>query len=157
MRSIFPILSLSVCSLILAASNEPFILAAGGALEGPVADAPSTWELDRDSALAQLETQPNDPYSINFTYVQLDGRLYAYAVDNRTNWVANIEKNALVRVRLQNKIYAARATRVTSSEELDNFASVWTGLSVFQRDPMQFEEVWLYRLEARFVSQQSTY
>ena len=146
-----------MCSLILAACNEPFILAAGGALEGPVAEAPSTWELDRDSALAQLETQPNDPYSINFTYVQLDGRIYAYAGDTRTNWVANIEKNALVRVRLQNKIYAARATRVTSSEELDNFASVWTGLSVFQRDPMQFEEVWLYRLEARSVSQQSTY
>ena len=118
-------------------------------MEGPVAKPPSTWELDRDSALAQLETQPNDPYSINFTYVQLDGRLYAYAGDTRTNWVANIEKDPLVRVRLQNKIYAARAIRVTSSEELNNFASVWTGLSVFQRDPMQFDEVWLYRLEAR--------
>ena len=126
-------------------------------MEGPVAKPPSTWELDRDSALAQLETQPNDPYSINFTYVQLDGILYAYAGDTRTNWVANIEKNALVRVRLQNKIYEARATRVTSSEELNNFASVWTGLSVFQRDPMQFEEVWLYRLEARAVSQHSAY
>ena len=66
-----------------------------------------------------------------------------------TNWVANIEKTPLVRVRLQNEIYAARAIRVTSSEELNNFASVWTGLSVFQRDPMQFDEVWLYRLEAR--------
>ena len=146
-----------MCSLILAACNEPFTLAAGGALEGPVAEAPSTWELDKDSALAQLETQPNDPYSINFTYVQLDGRLYAYAGDTRTNWVANIEKDPLVRVRLQNKIYAARAIRVTGSEELNNFASVWTDLSVFQRDPMQFEEVWLYRLEARSVSQQSTY
>jgi hypothetical protein len=38
---------------------------------------------------------------------------------------------------------------VTSSEELNNFASVWTGLSAFQRDPMRFDEVWLYRLEAR--------
>ena len=66
-----------------------------------------------------------------------------------TNWVANIEKTPLVRVRLQNEIYSARAIRVTSSEELNNFASVWTGLSVFQRDPMQFDEVWLYRLEAR--------
>ena len=71
--------------------------------------------------------------------------------------MANIEKDPLVRVRLQNKIYAARAIRVTSSEELNNFASVWTGLSVFQRDPMQFEEVWLYRLEARSVSQHSAY
>ena len=63
--------------------------------------------------------------------------------------MANIEKDPLVRVRLQNKIYAARAIRVTSREELNNFASVWTGLSAFQRDPMRFDEVWLYRLEAR--------
>ena len=138
-----------MCSLILTACNEPFILAAGGALEGPAAKAPSTWELDKDSSLAQLETQPNDPYSINFTYVQLDGRLYAYAGDTRTRWVANIEKKPLVRVRLQNKIYAAHAIRVTSSKELTEFANVWTGLSMFQRDPMQFDEVWLYRLEAR--------
>ena len=146
-----------MCSLILAACNEPFILAAGGALEGPLAEAPRTWELDKDSALAQLETQPDNPYSINFTYVQLDGRLYAYAGDTKTNWADNIEKNPLVRVRLQNKIYPARAIRVTGREELNNFASVWTGLSVFQRDPMQYEEVWLYRLEARDVSQHSTY
>ena len=64
-------------------------------MEGQVAEVPSTWELDKDSTLAQLETQPNDPYSINFTYVQLDGRLYAYAGDTRTNWVINIEKNHL--------------------------------------------------------------
>ena len=138
-----------MCSLILAACNEPFVLAAGGALEGPLAEAPSTWELDKDSALAQLETQPNDPYSINFTYVQLNGRLYAYAGDTKTNWADNIEKNPLVRVRLQNKIYPARAIRVTGREELNNFASVWSSLSVFQRDPLQFEEIWLYRLEAR--------
>ena len=138
-----------MCSLILAACNEPFILAAGGALEGPLAEAPSTWELDKDSALAQLETQPDNPYSVNFTYVQLDGRLYAYAGDTKTNWADNIEKNPLVRVRLQNKIYPARAIRVTGREELNNFASVWSSLSVFQRDPLQFEEIWLYRLEAR--------
>ena len=138
-----------MCTLILTACNEPFILAAGGTLKGSVAEVPSTWELDKDSALAQLETQPNDPYSINFTYVQLDGRIYAYAGGTRTNWVKHIEKNPLVRVRLQNKIYAARAIRVTSSKELTEFASVWTGLSMFQRDPMQFDEVWLYRLEAR--------
>ena len=118
-------------------------------MEGPLAEAPRTWGLDKDSALAQLETQPDNPYSVNFTYVQLDGRLYAYAGDTKTNWVDNIEKNPLVRVRLQNKIYPAQATRVTSGKELAHFASVWSSLSVFQRDPLQFEEVWLYRLEAR--------
>ena len=135
--------------MILAACNEPFILAAGAALEGPVAEVPSAWQLHKDSSIAQLETRPNDPYSINFTYVQLDGRLYAYAGDTRTNWVEHIEKSPFVRLRVEDKIYPAQAARVTNREELANFASVWSSLSVFQRDPLQFEEVWLYRLEAR--------
>ena len=50
---------------------------------------------------------------------------------------------------MQDSIYPARAIRVMSDEELSEFAVVWTNLSVFQRDPMNFEEVWLYRLAAR--------
>jgi hypothetical protein len=149
MRSIFPVLSLSACLLILTACDGPFIFAAGGELSGTVTEAPNKWQLDEDSAVAQLETRPEDPYSINFTYIQLDGRFYVYAGDTRTNWVKHIEQSPLVRVRVQDNIYPARAIRVMSDEELSEFAGVWANLSVFQRNPMNFEEVWLYRLEAR--------
>ena len=149
MRSIFPVLSLSACLLILTGCDDPFILAAGGDLSGTVTEVPNKWQLDEDSAVAQLETRPEDPYSINFTYVQLDGRFYVYAGDTRTNWVQHIERSPLVRVRLQDNIYPARAIRVMGDEELSEFAGVWTNLSVFQRNPMNFDEVWLYRLEAR--------
>ena len=149
MRPIFPVLSLSACLLILSACDDPFILAAGGDLSGTVTEVPDRWQLDDHSAVAQLETRPEAPYSINFTYVQLDGRFYVYAGDTRTNWVKHIEQNPLVRVRVQDSIYPARAIRVMSDEELSEFANVWANLSVFQRDPMNFEEVWLYRLEER--------
>ena len=149
MRLIFPVLSLSGCLLILLACDGPFILAAGGDLGGTVTEVPDRWQLDDDSAVAQLETRPEDPYSINFTYVQLDGRFYVYAGDTRTNWVKHIEQSPLVRVRVQDSIYPARAIRVMSDEELSDFAVVWANLSVFQRDPMSFEVVWLYRLEER--------
>ena len=96
-----------------------------------------------------METRPEDPYSINFTYVQSDGRFHVYAGDTRTNWVKHIERSPLVSVRVQDSIYPARAIRVMSDEELSEFAVAWTNLSVFQRDPMSFEEVWLYRLEER--------
>jgi hypothetical protein len=36
-----------------------------------------------------------------------------------------------------------------SDKELSEFASIWANSSMFQRDPMNFEEVWLYRLEKR--------
>ena len=149
MRSIIPVLSLSASLLILTACDGPFILAAGGDLSGTVTVTPNKWQLDEDSAVAQLETRPEDPYSINFTYVQLKGQFYVYAGNTRTNWVKHIEQNPLVRVRIQDNIYPVRAIRVMSEEELSEFAGVWENLSVFQRNPMNSEEVWLYRLEAR--------
>lgn len=122
---------------------------AGGALSGTIADVPDNWQLAEPSGLAQLETRPEDPYSINFTYVQLNGRFYIYAGDTRTNWVKHIELNPLVRVRVGNTIYPVRAVRVNNDNEIGEFADVWVDLSAFQRDPNGFEEVWLYRLEAR--------
>ena len=149
MHSIVRFLSLTACLLMLSACDGPFIFMAGGELSGTVAETPDTWELERDSAVAQLETRPEEPYSVNFTYVQMNGRFYVYAGDTRTNWVQHIEQNPLVRVRVQDTIYPARAVRVMGADELTEFAAVWTNLSAFQRDPLAFEEVWLYRLEAR--------
>jgi len=143
------ILSLTACLLVLSACEGPFILLPGGELTGNVAALPNSWQLNEAAAIAQLETRPEDPYSINFTYVQLNGRLYAYAGDTRTNWVQHIELNPLVRVRVQDTIYPARAVRVSRDDELAEFAAVWVDLSAFQRDPLGSEEVWLYRLEAR--------
>ena len=149
MHSIIRVLLLTACLLMLAACDGPFIFMAGGELSGTVSSVPDTWQLEKDSAVAQLETRPEEPYSINFSYVQLNGRFYVYAGDTRTNWVQHIEQNPLVRVRVDATIYPARAVRVTSDDELTEFAAVWTSLSAFQRNPLSFEEVWLYRLETR--------
>ena len=42
-----------------------------------------------------------------------------------------------------------RAMRVSDDTELAAFATQWTSRGTFQRDPLQFDEVWLYRLETR--------
>ena len=149
MRPTIQLISLTACMLMLSACDGPLPFMAGGELSGTVTEVPDRWQLDEDSAVAQLETRPGDPYSINFTYVQLDGRFYVYAGDTRTNWVKHIEKSPLVRVRVQDTIYPARAVRVVSDEELSEFAAVWANLSAVQRDPMSLGEVWLYRLEER--------
>jgi len=143
------IVLLSVGLMTMSACDDPFVFAAGGELTGRVEATPQRWQFDEKSALAQLETRPEAPYSVNFSYVQLDGRLYAYAGDTRTNWVEHIDHDPRVRVRVKGTIYPARAVRVVSDEELAEFAEVWAVLSSFQRDPMRFKEVWLYRLEQR--------
>jgi len=149
MRPSIQTLLLVACTLSLYGCDGPLPFMAGGELSGTVSDVGRTWQLDKDSTVAQLETRPEDPYSINLTYVQLDGVFYIYAGDTRTNWVKHIEQNPLVRIRVDDIIYPARAVRANSEEELARFSAVWVNLSAFQRDPLSFEEVWLYRLIAR--------
>jgi hypothetical protein len=149
MRRLIQTLTLVGYAFLLTACDGPVLVMSGGKLSGNVVDAPATWQLDKDSSVAQLETNPEDPYSINLTYVQLDGRLYAYAGDTRTNWVKYIEKSPLVRIRMDDTVYRAQAIRVNDEDELAKFAAAWVNLSMFQRDPHGFEEVWLYRIVAR--------
>ena len=149
MRSLTRVLILIFSCLALAACDGPPHFMSGGKLSGTIVDVPGTWHLPESSALAQLETRPEDPYSINLTYVQMDGRFYFYAGDTRTNWVQYIEQDPRVRIRIGETIYPGQAVRVTSDADLAAFAAVWANLSVFQRDPMELGEVWLYRLEAR--------
>ena len=54
-----------------------------------------------------------------------------------------------MKIRVDGTLYSARAKRVENDEEFKRFAAIWVNLSVFQRDPLAFEEVWLYRLEPR--------
>lgn len=142
-------LLLMASCLVLSACDGPIVFMGGGALSGTVAEAPETWQLASESGLAQLETRPDDPYSVNLAYIQMAGRLYVYAGDTRTNWVRHIEANPNVRIRIDDTvIYPAVAVRVTDQDELAAFAAMWTSRGTFQRDPLQFDEVWLYRLEA---------
>ena len=150
---VFPMtraLSLIICLLLCACESDgPLPFMSGGELGGTVAPVPGVWQFDENSALAVLETRPENPYSVNFTYVQLDGRFYVYAGDTRTNWVEHIESNPLVRVRVNGIIYPVLAERVEDPEEITAFAAVWASRSIFSRDPRELEEVWLYRLKAR--------
>ncbi len=135
--------------ILLTACDGPLPFMAGGQLSGTEVEVPAIWQLEQNSAVVQLETRPDDPYSINLTYVQLDGMFYIYAGDTRTNWVQHIEVDPRIRIRIGETIYPGKALRVSDGEELAKFAGVWANLSSFQRDPLQFQEVWLYRVVAR--------
>jgi hypothetical protein len=130
------------------ACNGPLPFMSGGAVDGEERPAPASWALDEDFAVAQLETRPDDPYSVNIAYTQIDGRLYLNAGDTETNWVEHIAANPLVRLRAGNVIYVARAERVTDTAEISEFGRVWVSHSRFHRDPDELGEVWVYRLVA---------
>jgi hypothetical protein len=135
--------------LVLLACSGPFGLLPGGGLEGKVQSVPSDWTFAGDYGTAQLETRPEDPYSVNLAYTIVDGTLYINAGDTETQWVQNMTVNPEVRLRVDGVLYELNADRVIDADEIARFAEAWTSQSMFRRDPTGLDEVWIYRLRAR--------
>lgn len=149
LRSVLLVILLVVV-LAVSGCSGPFGLLPGGLLDGEARSAPGDWGFAGGYGTAQLETQPDDPYSVNLAFTVLDGRLYINAGDTETQWVKNMTADPLVRLRIEGTIYLLRAERVTDRAEIATFGKVWASQSRFLRDPAELEdEVWVYRLVAR--------
>ena len=135
--------------LLTLACNGPLLVLPGGALDGEPKPAPADWSFAGDSGMAQLETRPSDPYSVNIAYTILAGQPYVNAGDTETQWAKNIAKNPDVRLRMDDALYELRAERVTDPEAVAAFAKAWTSQSMFRRDPTELDQVFLYRLVSR--------
>ena len=131
------------------ACSGPFGLMSGGELAGEVEAVPADWAFAGDVGTAQLETDSEDPYSVNLAYTIVDGTLYINAGGSETQWAQNIGADQRVRLRVEGVIYELRADRVTEPAEIARFARAWTSQSTFRRDPTELEEVWIYRLRVR--------
>ncbi len=109
----------------------PLLVIPGGALSGEVAPPPADWS-GIDSTFLDLETRPENPYSVELNYVVKDGQLYIDPAEGRT-WFEHIRRDPRVRVRFGDKIYLLRAVQVGRPGELPGF------------DP----ERYVYRLDPR--------
>lgn len=121
----------------------------GGALDGEVVPVPADWGFVDEVNTVQLETNPQDPYSVNIWIVGMGDALYAHAGAKRTTWVENIEADPAVRVRIEDKIYELSATRVEDQKEFDAFANAYETKYGTRPRHEKIEEVYLYRLTAR--------
>ena len=129
--------------------NGPWFLLPGGELDGRVEPAPSDWTSLGEYGTAQLETHPEEPYSVNLAFTVMDGRLYVNAGGTETQWVQHMAADPRVRLRVDGTLYELRAERVTDPDEIAAFAHAWTRQSTFRRDPTGYDEVWIYRLKPR--------
>ncbi|MFP6579681.1 MAG: nitroreductase/quinone reductase family protein [Myxococcota bacterium] len=146
-----PVRWLSAATLLAALGcNGPFGLLPGGRLDGDTRPTPERWDLASDTGTMQLETAPEEPYSVNVNYTLIKGALYVNAGDTETQWAKNIAANPEVRVRIKGTLYSARANRVTDPDEVERFALAWTSLNGFwARDPRKLDEVWIYHVVPR--------
>jgi hypothetical protein len=127
----------------------PFILLPGGALEGSTVATPNSWAFTDAVKTVQIETLPADPYSVNIWVIALGEHLYVHAGANRSTWVANLEADPNVRLRVNDSIYELVASRVDGQEEFDRFSDAYE--QKYGRRPRNEDvaEAYLFRLGAR--------
>lgn len=106
--------------LFLASCDGPVWLLAGGELSG---QETALVDMPTSSGIIQLETLPDDPYSVNVSYILLEGVLYLDPAEGR-QWYQNILSNPAVRIRfdgsdLVHPILAVRETDPTILAQFD--------------------------------------
>ena len=98
----------------------PFLVFPGGELAGDVVNEPVTdWSFVTDN-FVDLETRPEQPYSVELNYIVKDGSLYIDPAEGR-RWLDHIRADPRVRVRFGEKIYPLESVLVGSPGELEGF------------------------------------
>jgi hypothetical protein len=140
---------IALSSLFLVAGCGPFLILPGGELDGSTAPAPNDWSFSAEASTVQLETRPEDPYSVNIWAVGMGPVLYVHAGANRTSWVEHMEANSDVRVRIEDKLYELRASRVENQDEFTRFSDAYEEKYGSRPRNENVAEAYLFRLDAR--------
>ena len=114
-------IGLAVASLVLVtACGGPAGIIPGGELSGEEGTATTWSQVISGPGTLDLETRPDDPYSVRINYFFRDGSVYIDPDPGRA-WYPHLVDDPSVRVRIDGLIYRARAVRVTDSAELVGF------------------------------------
>jgi len=125
----------------------PVLLIPGGELEGGLVSPPADWSFSDETTTFQLETHPDDPYSVNIWAIGLGPALYVHAGANRSTWVEHMEANAAVRVRVEEKLYDLSASRVEEQEEFTRFSDAYEVKYGRRPGNENVAEAYLFRLK----------
>jgi len=115
------------------------------------------WSFAADEERLQLETRPEDPYSVNTWFVALGPSLYlatspiAGPTDPaERGWVANVLQDPRVRIRLGDQIYERVANRLSdTSESAKALEALKTKYDIDTTEQDPEREIWVFRLDSR--------
>jgi len=110
-----------VMAVTIGGCSSPFLGLPGGKLRGEVVHEPvEDWSF-ADSWFLDLETRPDDPYSVELNYVVRDGKLYVDPAEGRV-WLDHMRADPRVRVRLGGRVYPATAVLAGEPGTLEGFS-----------------------------------
>ena len=98
----------------------PLLILPGGELRGEVVSpTPDDFSFLSDGVF-ELETRPDDPYSVQLNYFVRNGRVYIDPAEGR-RWLDNIRADPRVRARFEGRVYELEAVRISDPAELAGF------------------------------------
>ncbi len=110
--------------LFVCAACGPLGPVPGGRLSGQVVSTPVTdWTFLNDQPTIELETRPDDPYSVTVWCVSLGSRLYVGAGGPRRRWANALLQDPSARVRVGGSLYPRSAVRVTDRAEIEAYVN----------------------------------
>lgn len=123
----------------------------GGQLSGTASPAPADWSFSDEVETVQLETRPEDPYSVNIWGAGLeDGFYIASGQGGDAEWAQHIGDNSDVRLRVGEAVYELRAVRVDQDTQArEAFLAAVKRKYEWTPEADDTENAWLYRLDPR--------
>ena len=158
--------ALALVVAICATACEPVFIFAGGTLAGSEEPAPADWAFSRAVDTVQIETRPDDPYSVNVWGVDVGAFVYVAASDGAdSRWAQAIEADPRVRLKVGDRLFALRATRIATvaagasgaadgegeslDDEMAGVIEAYVDKYDLDRDDNFVDGAWVYRLQAR--------
>ena len=143
-------LAWTLCVLVLALGCDPISMLPGGALSGTVRPTPADWSFTDSVEIVQLETRPEDPYSVNIWGVAAGGGFYVASGRGESSaWVGHLSEDPRVRLRVNEDLYELRAARSDDPSEREAFAEAAHRKYDFELSEEQEAKGILFRLVPR--------
>jgi hypothetical protein len=151
-------LALSVATLLFLYLNrsDPYAIIPGKQLIGEEVAGPiDDWSFVQQYRTVTNEVRPSDPYSVNTGYIFHDGVVYVISGrGGESRWAQFLLQDPNMRIRVGDKLYRVRATRVEDPELVSELHRARG-----QRNPDQEERtpeemarlarVWFFRIDSR--------
>jgi len=135
--------------LLVAACSEPYVIIPGNALSGEPSEPPASWAELATIETLQLETRPDDPYSVNLWAVGIGADLYIATRAGGTRWSENLVQDPRVRFRVANSIYSLVAHPVLEPQERGRVAAAYVAKYDLDEDGDWVADALIFRLAPR--------
>ncbi len=109
------------------------------------------WSFMEPSTRVILEVRPSNPYSLYIRAYQHKGVLYLNSISPENRWTQFLLEDSNLRLKVKNKIYKVRATRVEDPALVNEIQEAREQMSprLKERTPEERAQNWYFRVDSR--------